>query len=53
MPENKKLTISVTEEEHRQLKSLAALKGLSIKEAILNALDKAFPHWRSPKNNSM
>jgi hypothetical protein len=46
MTGDKKLTISVSEEEHRKLKALAALKGLSIKDAILMALDKTFPAWR-------
>lgn len=46
MAEVKKLTIAVTEEEHRKLKALAAINGLSIKDAILLALDKTFPEWR-------
>lgn len=46
MPEEKKLTISISQEEHGKLKSLAALKGISIKEAILNALDETYPEWR-------
>lgn len=49
MAESKKLTISVTEEEHRKLKALAAIKGMSIKDAILYALDKTFSAWREEK----
>ncbi len=46
MDEEKKLTISIKAEEHRELKSLAAQKGISIKEMILQALDHTFPEWR-------
>jgi predicted HicB family RNase H-like nuclease len=42
----KALTLKVSEEEHRKLKSMAAEQGLTIKEAILSALDKMFPGWR-------
>jgi hypothetical protein len=44
--DKKKLIIQIEEEEHRKLKAIAASKGLSIKEAILSALDKMFPGWR-------
>ena len=46
MQEKKNLTIQIKEEEHRKLKALAANKGLTIKEAVLSALDKMFPGWR-------
>ena len=49
MAETKKLTIAATEDEHRKLKAFAALRGMSIKETILMALDKAFPGWREEK----
>ncbi|WP_281172047.1 hypothetical protein [Nitratidesulfovibrio termitidis] len=40
------MTVQIKEEEHRKLKVLAAAKGLTIKEAVLLALDKTFPGWR-------
>ncbi len=46
MPDQKKLVIAISQEEHGKLKALAALKGITIKEAILNALDKTYPDWR-------
>ena len=46
MDEQKKLTISLSETEHRKLKILAATRGESIKSLILAGLDLAFPHWR-------
>lgn len=49
MADKKNLTIQIKEEEHRKLKALAAERGLTIKEAILNALDKMFPDWRKDK----
>ncbi len=49
MADKKNLTIQIKEEEHRKLKSLAAEKGLTIKDAILLSLDRMFPEWR--KNN--
>lgn len=49
MADKKNLTIQIKEEEHRKLKSLAAERGLTIKEAILSALDKVFPGWRHEK----
>ncbi len=55
MDEEKKLTISIKAEEHRELKSLAAQKGISIKKKILQALDNTFPGWRknNKENNQM
>lgn len=47
MPDKKNLTIQIKEEEHRKLKAKAAEQGLTIKEAILTALDKMFPGWRN------
>lgn len=44
--QNKKLTIQITEEEHKKLKTLCAEKGISIKDAILKALDNMFVNWR-------
>ena len=46
MADKKNLTIQIKEEEHRKLKALAAEKGLTIKEAVLTALDSVFPGWR-------
>lgn len=46
MEDEKKLTITVSKDDHGKLKAFAALKGQSIKETILQALDKAFPDWR-------
>jgi hypothetical protein len=36
----------MAEEEHHQLKILAAKEGKTIKELIYMALDKLFPDWR-------
>ncbi len=44
----KKLTIQLKEEEHRNLKTLAATKGVTIKSIIMDALDAMFPTWRKP-----
>lgn len=49
MADKKNLTIQIKEEEHRKLKVKAAEQGLTIKEAILSALDKMFPDWRENK----
>lgn len=46
MADKKNLTIQIKEEEHRKLKSMAAAKGVTIKDAILTALDVMFPNWR-------
>ena len=46
MADKKNLTIQIKEEEHRKLKAKAAEHGMTIKEAILSALDKMFPGWR-------
>lgn len=43
MADKKNLTIQIKEEEHRKLKAKAAEQGLTIKEAVLSALDKMFP----------
>ena len=49
MADKKNLTIQIKEEEHRKLKAKAAEQGLTIKEAILSALDKMIPGWREDK----
>ena len=46
MDDPKKLTMTLTEDEHRKLKILAATKGASIKAVILAALDATYPNWR-------
>lgn len=45
----KHVNFPVTEEEHRQLKILAAKEGKSIKELLLEALEKLFPNWKKPE----
>ena len=47
--QRKHVNFPVTDEEHRQLKILAAKEGKTIKELLLEALEKLFPNWR--KNN--
>lgn len=47
--ERKRINFDVSEEEHRQLKILAAKEGKSIKELLLEALEKIFPNWRKDK----
>ncbi|MEG2173135.1 MAG: hypothetical protein RRY29_07720 [Desulfovibrionaceae bacterium] len=42
----KHVNFPVTEEEHRQLKMLAAKEGKSMKELLLEALEKLFPNWK-------
>lgn len=44
--QRKHVNFPVTEEEHRQLKILAAKEGKTIKELLLEALEKIFPNWR-------
>lgn len=44
--QRKHVNFPVTEEEHRQLKILAAKEGKTIKELLLEALEKLFPNWR-------
>ena len=44
--QRKHVNVPVTEEEHRQLKILAAKEGKTIKELLLEALEKLFPDWR-------
>ncbi len=44
--ERKRINFDVSEEEHRQLKILAAREGKTIKELLLEALEKIFPNWR-------
>lgn len=44
--QRKHVNFPVTEEEHRQLKILAAQEGKTIKELLLEALEKIFPNWR-------
>lgn len=45
----KHVNFPVTEEEHQSLKILAAREGKSIKELLLEALEKLFPEWRKNK----
>ncbi|WP_299393894.1 ribbon-helix-helix domain-containing protein [uncultured Desulfovibrio sp.] len=47
--QRKHVNFPVTEEEHRQLKILAAKEGKTIKELLLEALEKLFPNWRKEK----
>lgn len=47
--ERKRINFDVSEEEHRQLKILAAKEGKTIKELLLEALEKLFPNWRKEK----
>lgn len=47
--QRKHINFPVTEEEHRQLKILAAKEGKTIKELLLEALEKLFPNWRNNK----
>ena len=47
--QRKHVNFPVTEEEHRQLKILAAKEGKTIKELLLEALEKLFPNWRQEK----
>ena len=46
---NESVNFDVTEEEHRQLKMLAAKEGKTVKELLLEALEKLFPNWRKDK----
>lgn len=47
--QRKHVNFPVTDEEHRQLKILAAKEGKTIKELLLEALEKLFPNWRKDK----
>lgn len=47
--EKRRINFDVSEEEHRKLKAKAAEQGMSIKDAILLALDRLFPGWRDEK----
>ena len=47
--QRKHVNFPVTDEEHRQLKILAAKEGKTIKELLLEALEKLFPNWRKEK----
>ena len=47
--QRKHVNFPVTEEEHRQLKILAAKEGKTIKELLLEALEKLFPNGRKEK----
>ena len=47
--ERKRINFDVSKEEHRQLKILAAKEGKTIKELLLEALEKIFPNWRKDK----
>ncbi len=42
----KRINFDLSEKEHRQLKALAAKEGKSIKELLLEALEKLFPNWK-------
>ncbi len=42
---SKNLSLKISEEEHRNLKELAARERRTIKALLLIALDKAFPGW--------
>ena len=45
----KDLSLKVSEEEHRNLKTLAAKERRTLKGLIFIALDKAFPGWDKEK----
>lgn len=45
----KPLTVRISEEEHRNLKELAAREQRTIKALLLIALEKAFPGWNEEK----
>lgn len=45
----KRVNFEVSTEEHKQLKILAAKEEKSLKDLLLEALDKAFPNWRKNK----
>lgn len=47
--QRKHVNFPVTEEEHRRLKMLAAKEGKTIKDILLEALEKLFPNWRKEK----
>ena len=42
----KTMNLKVSGEEHRAIKLLATEAGMSIKQFMLEALDKAHPNWR-------
>lgn len=42
----KTMNLKVSDEEHRAIKLLATEAGMTIKQFILEALDKACPNWR-------
>lgn len=42
----KQTTFRLSEDDHQNLKILAAKEKKSIQELILTALDKVFPNWR-------
>lgn len=39
-------TVRLASDTHKKLKLLAAMEGKTIKECIMEGLDKAFPNWR-------
>lgn len=47
--EKKRVNFEVTAEQHRQLKTRAALEGKTIKEIVMDALKKIFPEWEKDK----
>ena len=50
MPDKKRINFDVSAEEHRWLKTLAAKEGKTVKELLLEALEKIFPDWRKEKS---
>ena len=44
--QRKHVNFPVTEEEHRLLKMLAAQEGKTLKELLLEALEKGYPNWK-------
>lgn len=47
--QRKHVNFPVTEDEHKKLKILAAKEEKSIKELLLEALERLFPEWRKDK----
>lgn len=42
----KTMNLKVSDEEHRAIKLLATEAGMTIKQFVLAAMDKAHPDWR-------
>ena len=50
--QRKNVAFPVTEDEHAKIKQLAAKQRRTIKQLILDALDKLYPNWnREEKEN--